>query len=93
MQVEFEIHQHMDLLRRDTRVRVKQWLHKFRQETANSMWKRNRNVHARLLLEQLRCGRLGHPFTALPGPGPLPTLGRWALAPFLSPPRKRTPLR
>ncbi|BDA49731.1 hypothetical protein COCOBI_14-3510 [Coccomyxa sp. Obi] len=86
--VEFEIHQHLDLLKRDARVRVKQWLHKFRQETANTVWKRNRNIHARLLLEQLRAGRLTEPFTSLPGPGCLPTLGRWALAPFLTPQKK-----
>lgn len=87
-QVEFEIHQHLDLLKRDARVRVKQWLQKFRQETANTVWKRNRNTHARLLLEQLRAGRLTDPFTSLPGPGCLPTLGRWALAPFLTPQKK-----
>ena len=56
-----------------------------RHETANRVWKRNRNVHARLLLEQLRMGKLAHPFTGLPGPGPLPTLGQWALAPYISP--------
>ena len=46
------------------------------------MWKRNRNMHARLLLSQLRAGQLSHPFIALPGPGPVPILGRWALAPY-----------
>ena len=56
-----------------------------RHETANRVWKRNRNMHARLLLLQLRTGRLSHPFTAVPYPGALPTLGRWALAPYLSP--------
>ena len=55
---------------------------KRRQETANRVWKRNRNMHARLLLSQLRAGQLSHPFTALPGPGPVPILGRWALAPY-----------
>jgi len=88
LQVDFEIQEHLELLKRDARVRVKQWLQKFRQETANAVWKRNRNTHARLLLEQLRTGRLAHPFTSLPGPGPLPTLGRWALAPFLTPQKK-----
>ena len=88
VQVEFELLQHMELLRRDARVRVKQWLQKFRQETANAVWKRNRNMHARLLLEQLRAGRLTHPFTSMPGPGSLPILGRWTLAPFLTPQKK-----
>ena len=43
-------------------------------QTANVVWKKNRNAYARLLLEQLRSGRLGEPFGALPPGGPLPTL-------------------
>lgn len=43
-------------------------------QTANVVWKRNRNAYARLLLEQLRCGKLEEPFSAQPPGGPLPTL-------------------
>lgn len=43
-------------------------------QTANVVWKRNRNAYARLLLEQLRCGKLTEPFSAQPPGGPLPTL-------------------
>ena len=43
-------------------------------QTSNHAWLRNRNVYARLLLEQLRAGVLEVPFTALPPQGPLPTL-------------------
>ena len=37
-------------------------------------WKKNRNAYARLLLEQLRCGKLAEPFAGGPPGGPLPTL-------------------
>ncbi len=43
-------------------------------QTANVVWKKNRNAYARLLLEQLRCGQLCEPFSAQPPGGPLPTL-------------------
>lgn len=43
-------------------------------QTSNVVWKKNRNAYARLLLEQLRCGRLGEPFSSQPPSGPLPTL-------------------
>lgn len=43
-------------------------------QTANVVWKKNRNAYARLLLEQLRRGMLAEPFSAAPPDGPLPTL-------------------
>ena len=55
-----------------------------RAQTTNPVWKRNRNLHARLLLEQLRAGRLAEPFERPPPDGPLRTLGAWATAPYLS---------
>ncbi len=50
------------------------------------VWKRNRNAYARLLVEQLRCGKLVEPFTAQPPGGPLPTLPKH-LAYAFKPPR------
>ncbi|KAK9839812.1 hypothetical protein WJX81_003464 [Elliptochloris bilobata] len=78
VKVVLEIEQHMQLLKRQSR-------------TTNPVWKRNRNLHARLLLEQLRAGRLAEPFERPPPDGPLRTLGAWALAPYLS--RCRSPAR
>lgn len=43
-------------------------------QTSNITWKRNRNLYARLLLEQLRAGVLEVPFHGLPPQGALPTL-------------------
>ncbi len=127
--MEHEILQHLDLLRKDARVRVKQWLDKLRQEvgpsrrlalyhpcsicktlrphpallpaacktsaqgaagaqSANAVWRRNRNLHARLLLECLRAGRLREPFTALPPPGLLPALSSTSLAHSLPHPKQ-----
>ena len=62
-------------------------------QSANSVWRRNRNLHARLLLECVKAGRLREPFTSLPPPGPLPTLSRCALAPFLGAPERQPTLR
>lgn len=55
-------------------------------QTANVVWKRNRNAYARLLVEQLRCGKLVEPFTGQPPGGPLPTLPKH-LAYAFRPPR------
>lgn len=49
----------------------------YRVQTTNLVWKKNRNLHARLLLEQLRCGRLADPFTHTPPDGHLRTLMSW----------------
>ena len=43
-------------------------------------WKKNRNSHARILLQQLQHGKLEQPFTAGPPLGPLSMLPPWLLA-------------
>jgi len=60
-------------------------------QTANVVWKKNRNAFARLLLDQLRAGRLAEPFHQMPPDGPLPTLPKHAAYAFAqprSPPRQ-----
>ncbi|KAL4424446.1 hypothetical protein ABPG77_006384 [Micractinium sp. CCAP 211/92] len=68
------IESHCTLLGKQHVVRVRNWVKKLSEETANVVWKKNRNAYARLLLEQLRCGQLCEPFSAQPPGGPLPTL-------------------
>ncbi|KAL4437071.1 hypothetical protein ABPG75_004210 [Micractinium tetrahymenae] len=68
------IESHCGLLGKQHAVRVRNWVKKLSEETANVVWKKNRNAYARLLLEQLRCGRLDQPFSGQPPGGPLPTL-------------------
>ncbi|PRW58703.1 centrosomal of 112 kDa-like isoform X1 isoform B [Chlorella sorokiniana] len=77
---------HAGLLQKQAAVRVRNWLKKLSEETANVVWKRNRNAYARLLVEQLRCGKLVEPFTGQPPGGPLPTLPKH-LAYAFKPPR------
>lgn len=43
-------------------------------QTNNPVWKKNRNAYAKLLLNQLKQGRLEKPFNAAPPAGPLQTL-------------------
>jgi hypothetical protein len=59
------------------RVRLEAWLRKLNESTTHIVFKKNRNLHARLMLEQLRVGRLEDPFDTLPPEGPLPTLPKW----------------
>ncbi|KAK9806716.1 hypothetical protein WJX72_000383 [[Myrmecia] bisecta] len=78
----YEVERHCQLLQRPKQVRVKLWLHKLGEKMSNVTWKKNRNMYARLLLEQLRCGRLENPFHTNPPPGPLQMLPRWLLYPY-----------
>ncbi|KAF5829374.1 hypothetical protein DUNSADRAFT_16177 [Dunaliella salina] len=66
-------------LNRGLRIRAKAWLSAMRMPTLNTVWKRNRNQHARLLLAQLRAGVLQAPFDALPPQNGLPTLQPWMI--------------
>ncbi|GAB4817988.1 hypothetical protein N2152v2_005034 [Parachlorella kessleri] len=89
--VKLAVMQHVSLLQRQAQVRVKNWLKKLSEETANVVWKKNRNAFARLLLDQLRAGRLAEPFHQMPPDGPLPTLPKHAAYAFAqpkSPPRQ-----
>lgn len=54
-------------------------------QTRNDVWKKNRNAYAKLLLEQLRCGRLEEPFHASPPTAPLPTLNKSLLYAYAKP--------
>ncbi|KAL3138552.1 hypothetical protein ABBQ32_006328 [Trebouxia sp. C0010 RCD-2024] len=79
--VQVAIEQHAALLKRDAAVRLKLWLSKLSEQgasptlqTNNPVWKKNRNAYAKLLLNQLKQGRLEKPFNAAPPSGPLQTL-------------------
>jgi hypothetical protein len=70
-------------------------IHTNPEQTANATWKRGRNQHARLLLEQLRAGVLEAPFHQMPPCGPLPTLPLFLTArcgPASWPPAGRDPV-
>ncbi|WIA28396.1 hypothetical protein OEZ86_010942 [Tetradesmus obliquus] len=83
------IEKRLQLLGRLPQVRIKAWLTKLKQSTSNITWKRNRNLYARLLLEQLRAGCLEVPFSTLPPEGALPTLPAYLTYRFMSPPKQR----
>ena len=46
-------------------------------QTDNITWKKNRNSHVRLLIEQLKRGHLDQPYDKHPDPGPLGSLPGW----------------
>jgi len=43
-------------------------------QVSNEIWKKNRNAYAKLLLEQLKAGRIEEPFHRVPPASPLPIL-------------------
>lgn len=45
--------------------------------TTNEVWKKNRNLYARILLNQVSKGALSEPFDKRPPEGPLPKLNRY----------------
>jgi hypothetical protein len=54
-------------------------------QTSNAVWKRQRNAWARLLLQQLRAGRLEEPFNTAPPDGTLPALPKHITYSYSSP--------
>lgn len=50
------------------------WAGKLSEDCFNTDWKRNRNAHAKLLLEMVKSGKFGPPFDTFPRSGPLPQL-------------------
>ena len=55
-------------------IRINQWLYALCKEVINIEWKKNRNRHAMLLLDQLLNQRLDKPFTGIPSEGGLALL-------------------
>ncbi|KAL4548093.1 hypothetical protein Ndes2526B_g07296 [Nannochloris sp. 'desiccata'] len=80
-----EIKERSRILDKSLRVKIAAWLAKLSEETRNEVWKKNRNAYAKLLLEQLKCGRLEEPFNANPPAAPLPTLNKALLYPYTKP--------
>lgn len=72
-----EVRAEKSLTKKSNRIRVRAWMAKLCAREHARELKRNRNRHARLLLEMLRRGDdgLGRPFDAMPGDG---RLGRFA---------------
>mmetsp|Transcript_23755 Transcript_23755/g.39751 ORF Transcript_23755/g.39751 Transcript_23755/m.39751 type:complete len:578 (+) Transcript_23755:137-1870(+) len=71
------------LLSRVLQVRVQQWVTKLSIPTPIHAWKRNRNLHARLLLEMVSRGKLEAPFDKLPPCGELRTIPSHLLSSYM----------
>lgn len=59
------------------KIRVEAWTKKLCQVTTNEVWKKNRNLYARILLNQVHKGNLSEPFDKRPPEGPLPKLNKY----------------
>ncbi|CAD8202853.1 unnamed protein product [Paramecium octaurelia] len=64
-------------LNKHQKIRVEAWTKKLCQVTTNEVWKKNRNLYARILLNQVSKGTLSEPFDKRPPEGPLPKLNRY----------------
>lgn len=58
------------------KIRIEQWTKKLCQVTTNVIWKKNRNLYAKLLLSNVLNKSLGEPFTRGPPEGALPKLNK-----------------
>eukprot|EP01137_Pigoraptor_chileana_P013605 Opistho-2@67297 len=56
------------------RIRISAWMKKLGEPCPVASWKRNRNAHAKLLLEMVQSGHVGAPFDRRPEHGPLGNL-------------------
>lgn len=56
------------------RIRVERWVEKLCEPVRNSLWRKNRNAHAELLLDCILKNSFRDPFTCLPPDGALRTL-------------------
>lgn len=62
------------LLNKHDSIRLKHWLDKLATPVTNSIWKQNRNLYLKILLEMTTQGELQKPFNQSPPEGPLPRL-------------------
>lgn len=58
------------------KIRIEQWTKKLCQVTTNIIWKKNRNLYAKLLLSNVLNRTLQEPFTRGPPEGALPKLNK-----------------
>lgn len=67
------------------RLRIEKWVEKFITVGFNSVWKRNRNMYAKLLLSMIISQSLSDPFHVSPGEGdPLPPFPSYLIPKFKS---------
>eukprot|EP01017_Pseudomicrothorax_dubius_P034877 TRINITY_DN482_c0_g1_i2.p1 TRINITY_DN482_c0_g1~~TRINITY_DN482_c0_g1_i2.p1 ORF type:complete len:111 (+),score=19.63 TRINITY_DN482_c0_g1_i2:227-559(+) len=76
IRIMYEIEQSYNDLNKHEKIRVEQWTKKLCQITTNVTWKQNRNLYARLLLDQVIKKRLEEPFSKMPPESSLPTLNK-----------------
>lgn len=62
------------LLNKHDSIRLKHWLDKLAIPVTNSIWKQNRNLYLKILLEMVNEGQLMKPFNQSPPQGPLPKI-------------------
>ena len=64
----------LHLLNKHDKIRVNQWLQKLDIATNNDLWKKNKNLYMKILLQMVIHQQLIKPFSQAPPEGPLPKL-------------------
>lgn len=75
VKIMLEIESNYTEFKRHDKVRIEQWTKALCQVTTNLIWKQNRNLYAKLLLQAVHHRELFDPFNKSP-PESLPTLNR-----------------
>lgn len=71
-----EIEQKYVHFKKHDKIRIEQWTKKLCQVTSNPIWKKNRNLYAKLLLQNVLSRSLNDPFNKGPPEGPLAKLNK-----------------
>lgn len=77
-----EIEKKYVVFKKHEKIRVEQWTKKLCQVTSNAIWKKNRNLYAKLLLSQVISRNLQEPFNKGPPEGALPKLNKLEIVNF-----------
>jgi len=71
-------------LSKHERVRVESWCKRLCQNTHNTVWKKNRNLHAILLLDQVLNNKLDKPYSNMPPDSGFPPLNEHDVVFFIN---------
>ncbi|KAM3147043.1 hypothetical protein pb186bvf_000759 [Paramecium bursaria] len=77
IQIMLQIEEQYQSMNKHCKIRVEAWTKKLCQVTTNEVWKKNRNLYARILLQQVLKNQLSEPFDKRPSEGPLPKLNKY----------------
>lgn len=83
IEIMLEIEKKYASFKKHDKIRIEQWTKKLCQVTSNILWKKNRNLYAKLLLHNVLNKALQEPFTRGPPEGALSKLNKYEIVSFI----------